>query len=232
MRSRGATRPRTCQWSVVAPAVDRAGFTLVEIVFVSLLSVIVAGGMLTALMSGRSFYLSSDGSLQVQQETRRAFDSVMRELRESANISCGTAMPLTAAAPCATNAAQLNFQTAQVYSAASGMTWGSDATCVAGGDPFLHYAFVASGTNTQLVRYCDTAANGTWIGACVAPMCRVLANHVNPQTSGFLAVDTTGGTKPNIVTLNLEIRYTNPSLPSGTLSSGVLTSQVRLRNSY
>src|SRR3989338_2492892 len=69
------------------PIPNFAGFTLVELIVVSALLMIVGGGLLTTFMTGQTSYLSADAYAQVQQEARRAFDNVVRELREAGNVT-------------------------------------------------------------------------------------------------------------------------------------------------
>ena len=50
---------------------------------------LVIGALLVTFLSGQSSYLSMDASIQVQEETRRAFDTMVRELREAGQVlSC------------------------------------------------------------------------------------------------------------------------------------------------
>jgi Tfp pilus assembly protein PilW len=193
------------------------GFTLVEILIVSSLLLLIIGGLLTILLTGQASYLSSDAYIQVQQEARRAFDSMVRELRESGRISCGAgAVTTTCTSP------QLNFQVARSYTAGN-VVWGSDAA----DNEYVHYALIPGGDTTQLVRYRDTIEGGAAPVSCVAPTCRVMANDVNAAVTSF-----TWDSDPadRTVTINLEIQYQNAALPSGGQRTGALTSRVRLRN--
>ena len=232
--------------------VQHHGFTLTEMLVVTSLFLIIGAGLLTTFLSGQSSYLSADAYIQVQQESRKAFDNVVRELRESGNISCGVAACADATCPstCAANTSRLNFQIATGYAAGPGISWDSGVAgspCKNAGATWNHYAIIAYATppangTQQLVRYCDGAANAPTMtaAACVAPTCRVLAHNVvvlpAPAVSGFIATDTTVPVpvpaKPNLITFNLQVSYANPRLPGGAQSTGSLTSRVRLRNSY
>jgi len=208
------------------------GFTLVELIVVSALLMIVGGGLFTVFMTGQISYLSADAYVQVQQEARRAFDNVVRELRE-AGPSTGPPPPIisvTGPPYPATN--QLNFQIARGYNSEPpcqspnpvGICWGSETPTGIG--EWVHYATLLPGTgNTaQLIRWRDTdPVGGTPPSPCSAPTCRVLANHVQSASFNY-----NGGTK--VVTVTLQIRYNSPLLPSGSQATPTLTSQVKLRN--
>ena len=158
------------------------GFTLVEVMIVALLFLVVGGALLTTFLTGRTSYLSSDAFVLVQQEARRAFDVMVRELREA-----------SASGGCAANATngglQLNFQVAQGYNqagcpntaccpsgnCANAICWGSEVA----GNPWIHYALVdgdgnaATGNDRQLVRSLNKNAERNNVSAAA---CRVLAN--------------------------------------------------------
>ena len=196
------------------------GFTLVEAVVVVGLLLLIVGGLVTVLLTGQASYLSADAYVQVQQEARRALDSVVRELRESGTVSCGTA-----AVTASCTGTQLNFQVARNYDPTGGaIVWGSDNA----DNEYVHYAVVAAADGTsQLIRYRDAAAAGAPPGTCTPPACRVLANYVDPATTVF-AWDAAAANRT--VTITLEIEYQNARLPGRSQTTGPLTSRVRLRN--
>ena len=194
------------------------GFTLVEAVVVVGLLLLIVGGLVTVLLTGQASYLSADAYVQVQQEARRAMDSVVRELRESGTVSCGTA-----AVTASCTGTQLNFQIARSYTAGA-IVWGSDNA----DNEYVHYAVVAAADGTShLIRYRDAAAGGAPPGTCTPPTCRVLANYVNPATTAF-SWDAAAANRT--VTITLEIEYQNARLPGRSQTTGPLTSRVRLRN--
>ena len=205
---------------------EKSGFTLVELIVVSALLMIVGGGLLTTFITGQTSYLSADAYVQVQQEARRAFDNVVRELREAGNVT-----PTGA-----TN--QLNFQIARGYNTEPGsattspqgcqsppaICWGSENAT----GEYVHYATLAAGSGNaaQLIRWTDGNPVLTWSAgtACTAAAsCRVLANHVNSANFNYAS-----GTK--VVTVSLKIQYNSPLLPGGSQSTPTLISQVKLRN--
>lgn len=203
------------------------GFTLVELIVVSALLMIVGGGLLTTFMTGQTSYLSADAYVQVQQEARRAFDNVVRELREAGSVD-----------PVNSTVNYLNFQIARGYNSEPacqapnpvGICWGSDDPTAAGSGDWVHYATIGAGNAAQLIRWTtDTGPAATWGGATcnVAARCRVLANHVNTDIANSI-FNYTSATK--VITVKLQIRYTSPLLPSGSQATPTLTSQVKLRN--
>jgi type II secretory pathway pseudopilin PulG len=199
-----------------------SGFTLVELLVVVILFVLISGALLTSFLIGRTSYFSADTNALVQQESRRAFDNMVRELRESGNVSetiVGTVDGTT----------QLNFQIALGYNQAgcpNAICWGNDDGV--GANNYVHYSIIgASGNTRQLIRCNNTDPAGaiTVLGAG----CRVLANyvrHINGTTPD--AFDWSLGNKT--VKINLEIEYANPLIPEGAQNTGNLTTVVKLRN--
>ncbi len=208
----------------------KKAFTLVEMLMVMMLFLITGGGLITTFLTGRTSYLSSDAYIQVQQEARKGFDNMVRELRESGNVSCNADI---AGAACI-NQQQLNFQVAMGFNAGA-IQWG-DGRQPANAANWVHYGFLLNPdnnpatTDNQLIRY-----EGTQVqippANCVAPTCRVLANNVvtagaNPSSFSW----TPAPANTNVVTINLNIMYQNAALPGGNQTTGLLTSRVKLRN--
>ena len=200
----------------IGPRRAARGFTLVELMIVALLFLILAGVVLTMLVTGQTSFVSSDAYILVQQESRRAFDNVVRELRESGTISCGPP-------DCS---GRLNFQIARAYDPTdpnadptTGIVWGSDVTA---GD-YVHYVMTTVGNTSQLFR-CVSGAAGTDLSGSYGA-CRVLANYVDTANSSFVWNPT-----DQTVTLNLRIDYRHPVLPGGGQSMPTLSSQIKLRN--
>ncbi|HEX9780595.1 MAG TPA: hypothetical protein VGB20_05205 [bacterium] len=196
----------------------RSGLTIVELVVVALLLGLMTAALLSTFLSGQASFLSTDASIHVQEEARRAFNTVVRELREAGGVST-TALP--------NGAIQLNFQIARGYNQAgcpNAICWGSEQAL----NEWVHYSIVGNAGNArQLIRCTDTNATGA-VTAVVAG-CRVLANHVrhpNAANSAAFVWDAAN----RMVTINLEIEYQNPALPTGVRTTGVLTSRVALRN--
>ena len=211
------------------PAYSRAagGFTLVEVIVVTFIVLIVGAGLLTTFLTGQTSYVSADAYVLVQQEARRALDSMVRELREA---GWGTpSPPYKAPGVIVATASQLDFQLALGYNLttvpgcpADAVCWGaSDQSGVSQHNWSIRYR-EAAGPNgtTQLVREILNTAN------VVQPGTRVLANYVNPATTSF-AWDNVNRT----ATITFESRYQHPAIPNGGQTTGMLTSRVRVRNS-
>jgi len=203
--------------------VNARGYTLVELMIVAVVFLIIGGGLLTTLLTGRTSYLSADAYLTVQQESRRAFDTMVRELREAGNVT-----------PAATNANQLNFQIARGYNTEvscqnpAAICWGSDNAT----NEWVHYKIVNNLETPrnpwQLIRYRDGASGGAPPAQCNAPGCRVLSNNVRAPGVNPNAFQYDSANK--VLTITLQNAYANPALPTGQQATAVLTSRVKLRN--
>lgn len=207
-----------------------SGFTLVEISIVAVIFVVLSAGLITTFLTGRTSYLSADAYVQVQQESRRAFDAMVRELRE-AGAKPGSAITVTDVGL----GKQLNFQIALGYNLiaqqpacpANAVCWGNETVYW---DGWVHYAMISvDAINNQLIRYTDTLPGGNLPGSCTAAnSCRVLANYVDVDPSAGTLFVYDAPTKA--VTVTLRIRYQNPVLPMGSMTGPVLTARVTLRN--
>ena len=201
-----------------------AGFTLTELLVVIVLFATLGAVLLTVLLNGQTAYFSGDASLQVQQEARKAFDIMIRELREAGPPAL---MSTTPNVPVGTALRQLNFQIAREYnnpvSCPNAICWGSEVQV---GD-WIHYAVVVNNAlpannNQQLVRCVNQGVNAAIADGAG---CRVLANNV--QTADFVYPAGIAG----VVQVTLQVRYNNPKLPQGSQATNALTTLVRLRNS-
>ena len=201
----------------------RDGFSLVEMIVVSALFILLGVGILIALMGGQTSYLSMDAYVQAQEEARRAFDFMTRELR----LAGWDTIPL----PAAVEGTQLDFQVALGYNLAgctpNAICWGAyDQSNVAHPGWFVRYLEAAGPTPnnpTQLVRRLFDGG-----GAQQGPQ-QVLANNVVAATTSFNWAPSPART----MTINLQIRVQHPLLPGGSMPmpvGGPLTSQIRLRN--
>ena len=187
----------------------RAGFTLLEVMVVLVLFSLVVGGLMTTLLTGQASYAVSEAYIQVQQEVRRAFDDMTRELREAGGTITATA-------------AQLEFQVSLGYDRTDVAGCPADAVCwgAQGSDGLeqsdwsVRYRL----DGTQLIREVldDTATvQGT----------RTLANYVDAAASSF-AWDSGNRTMTTVVAG----RYQHPLATQAVQTIGPLTSRVRLRN--
>ena len=192
------------------------GLTLLELLIVLAIFGGLTGALFVSFLAGRSSYTSTDAYIQVQQESRRAFDAMVKELRGTTNIDTELTTP-NQDTP-SQGASRLNFQLDRGYNV-SGCTpnaicWGNDTTN--GG--WVHYLR----NGTQLLR-CQSSASDTVITD--VSTCRVLANNVQTFVVNYTNTNRT-------VTLRLTTQVTSQQLPNGSLSTGAtpLQVQVRLRN--
>ena len=205
--------------------VGRDGFTLAEMIVVSTLFLVVIGALMTALLSGQTSYLSADANVMVQEEGRRAFDTMVREVREAGPSTGPTQINWTGPA----GSMRLNFQVARAYNAAgcpNAICWGSENA----DNEWVHYIVLADPTlpannNLQLLR-CVTGPGTRDVAIASTANCtggfRVLANNAN--TLNF------SSPVASVVAISLQIRYQNPRLPGGGQVTLPLSSRVRLRN--
>jgi Tfp pilus assembly protein PilW len=196
---------------------------------VAVLFIVLVAGLLTTFLTGRTSYLSADAYIQVQQEGRRAFDTMVRELRESGQV--------TVTADGVNGSSRLHFQIARGYNTEAGapplgctvppsICWGSDTTT----GEWVHYSLIGAAGNTrQLIRYRGVQGAAPPASCTAANDCRVLANyirHPNEDNTALFLYDAATQT----VTVNLQTELLNPVLPTGRITSPLLTSRVRLRN--
>lgn len=192
-------------------------------VFEVMLAAVIFGGISAILMGllliGRTSYVSADASLQVQQEARRAFDAIVKELHGAGQVNNSVTIPEP-------GVQRLDFQIIRDYDTAAcgGICWGTDDTILPNG--WVHYVVdTADPQNVRLMR-CITANRLDAIPVGFAG-CRVLANRVN-QANSFFSYDNGSGT----VTVRLQIAIVSTQLPGGgmSLSPTALVTRVRLRN--
>ena len=194
------------------------GFTLVELLVTMGIAGTLAAALIVSLLIGRNTYISSSASIDVQQEARRAFQTMVSELRESGSAAAPS-ITVRANTPAA-GYNQVDFQIARSYNNA--IVWGSDVADA----EWVHY--YAGGTNNSQLLRCRTAtqAEGDNLGAsntCTNSK-RVLGNDLKTFTASYAVGP------PKTVTISLEIRKTSNQLPGGSMSSGTLQTTVELRN--
>ena len=224
------------------------GCTLVELMIVSVLLVILGGAFITTFLSGQTSYLTADAYITVQQEARRGFDYMVRELRQSGTIyqtpaiklTCGSTTVVTCPSTGTPPSQQINFEVAMNY--AGGIQWGNADPGNTNGS--IHYAIVqapAPNPNNEykLIRFITTSDSSVpvsqTVAGCTPPNCRILANYVNlgsagSTQSGFLV-------NGSVITLQLQLLYRSPLRPTQSMGAvGVgsttqpLVAQVELRN--
>ena len=194
----------------------RAGFTLTELLIVGAVLSVVLGGMLVTLVNGQASYLFLETSVQVQEEARRAFDAMVREIREAGSVTLVTLLGGNSA---------LDFQIPLGYNltlngcAASSICWGAfdGANQPQPGWHVQYHVETPTGQQAQLVR--EVLNNeGT------SQLKRVLTTLVDGSATTFAI---TG----DIVTINLQLSTPhNALLPGGVQSSAPLTAKISLRN--
>jgi len=213
----------------------RAGFSLIELLVVMAMMGVVMGALLTSFLIGRKSYLSADAYVQVQQEARRAFDVMVKELRESGwratRVQPAPAAPVIAGGVTAGPGASLDFQIALGYDVGTTITgcptsaicWGAqNGTGTPRYDWSVRYS--VNGTR-QLIREVFDAPPPAG-GNVVQGTARVLANDV--QTFQVSYTNSTVKT----VAIQLAVQQTSQQLAGGSMSTtpAPLQTRVRLRN--
>jgi prepilin-type N-terminal cleavage/methylation domain-containing protein len=191
------------------------GFTLIELLIAMAIGVAIMGVVMVTLMISRSSYLSADASIRVQEEVRRAYDKMVKELREAGNAVQN-------------GASRLDFQTANSYDTANcaGICWGNDFGN--GNTRWVHYL-----TNGSTLYRCQSAAQASVIadystrcaGGGAQPCCDVLALDVQSFSVTYSGANRT-------VTMQLETKITSSQLPGGSMgvTPTPLRTSVQLRN--
>ena len=188
-----------------------AGFTLTELLIVGAVMSVVLGGMLVTLINGQASYLFLETSVQVQEEARRAFDAMVREIREAGHATVANGV--------------LDFQTPLGYNLtlngceASKICWGAldGANQPQPGWHVRYYAELSEG-RTQLVR---EVLNGE-----TSQLKRVLTTLVDGSAASPLFA-----VSGDVITVNLQLKTPqNYLLPGGVQSFAPLTAKINLRN--
>jgi len=199
----------------------RAGFTLVEILLVLALFSGLLAVLLASFLVSRTSYVSADAFVQVQQEARRAFDAMVKELREAGRVNNSVAI----ASP---GVQRLDFQIDRGYDAAAcgGVCWGSDDPAFPTG--WVHYVVDAATPPAPRLMRCVTAGRLDPMPANFAG-CRVLANHVSADLANSAF---TYDHSNRLVTVRLQAVLTSQQLPGGSVGTtpAPLLTQIRLRN--
>ena len=178
--------------------------TLLEVLIATALFTVLAGVLSVSLMIGRRSYVSADAYVYVQQEARRAFDVMLKELRNAGQVS-----------PAGAFVQRLDFQIGTGYTTAAlcpsgvppqnGICWGTDDLAFPAG--WLHYALdtVTFPTNPRLMR----CATSTQLDHLATPAafagCRVLSNRVNTDPARTQFLYTAGTIKTVTITLQVQI---------------------------
>lgn len=181
----------------------------------------LVGALMVSLLVGQASSLSAEAYVQVQQEARRAFDQMVKELREARiNNNISIAEP---------GVQRLDFQVSRGYDTAvcGGICWGTDDVALPNG--WVHYVIDASDpAHARLVR-CTTANQLDAMPAGFAG-CWVLANAVQPSLANSAFVYDHAN---RIVTLKIQIFVSSFQLPGGSMGTAPapLITRVKLRNS-
>lgn len=197
------------------------GFTFVELLVVIVIIGGILGVLLQSLLVGHTSYVSSQAYVRVQYEARRAFDNMVKELREAGQVNNNVSIP-------APGVQRLDFQINEGYDVVvcGGICWGTDDATLPTG--WIHYVLdTADPQNARLMR-CVTANRldpmpANFVG------CRVLANNVDPTLAN---TSLTYDHANRVVTITLQISIASQQLPGGSMGAAPspLVWRVTLRN--
>lgn len=189
------------------------GLTLVEMLFTLIILGVVAGALfMTSLISEQS-YDSAGAYVDVQQQTRWAFDKMVNELRQGGGA-------ITTAPNQLTFQLALGFNDPTPGCPAGAVCFGAiDSTGTKQWNWSIRYQVVVVGAQSQLRRKILNAAGAEQSGE------RVLANDVTSATFTLIPLppDT------NTVRIQLQVQRTSSLLPGGSMGTS-LDTRVRLRN--
>ena len=205
----------------------RRAFTLLEMLIVLTIFGVLMAALLVSFLISRSSFFSADSYIQVQQEARRALDTMVRELREAGwnTTTLNTCSPQTVGI-CATTL-QLEFQIALGYNLnATYPACPVDAVCWGALDqngtlqPGWTMRYRENAVTQQLVRQILN-------GGVLQPGIQVMANSLDTANTSFFYNATN-----KVITVNLAVKQTNTQLAGGSMSTTPtpLVSRVKLRN--
>ena len=73
---------------------QQRGITLVELMIAMLLGLVVVGGAIGVVLSGKQAYRATEQLSRAQENARVAFELMAREIRETAGTPCGKSLPV------------------------------------------------------------------------------------------------------------------------------------------
>lgn len=180
----------------------RRAFTFIELLIAVAVFVVIGAVLMISLVISKRSFMSADASIQVQEQVRKAYDTMVRELREAGHVNA--------------NLARLDFQVAQSYDTTNcgGICWGDGATT----GRWVHYLV----SNSKLYR-CPSAGQNDAIADFTT--CAFLATNVQNFSASY---DETN----RAVTLSLETKISSAQLAGGSMgiAPAPLTTYVKLRN--
>ena len=191
--------------------VRQRGFTFIELLIAAAIFVVIGAVLMVSLVISKRSFMSADASIQVQEQARKAYDIMTKELRQAGNVNNNQP---------AVNVPRLDFQVVQSYDTdappdgCSGICWGDGATQ----GRWVHYLV----SNSKLYR-CPSAGQNDAIANFTT--CTVLALNVQNFSANYSDTNRT-------VTLSLETKISSAQLAGGSMgiAPAPLTTYIKLRN--
>jgi len=194
----------------------RYGFTLIELMVVALISLIILAVIFGVLSAGRQSWRTGSTQVELQQETRKAMDWMVKELRESgpaqANITGGGSI-ITFQVP-------VDWEPdGDVVDNNGNIEWGAEDNL----GRSIQY-LLGGLNNRQLLR---KVLNGFPVGAQVG-VDRILANNIRSDSPPPNALNF-GDPRGDLTVISIELTAQKDAISGRTMQS-ILNSQVTLRN--
>lgn len=194
------------------------GLTIVELMVVTVVFTGISAALMVMFQTAHDSQLISSEVIYLQQEARRAFTTMSRELREAGNVrQAGDGVGQADF----TDELQIDFQINRGYDEddCGGTCWGDEDD----NDRWVHYLLnTPEDQDTQLIR-CTTENQDDAIDT---DACRVMAHDVETFEADY---DYAG----MVLTLTLNIQKDSEQLRGGSVNASTvpLVMQVKLRNS-
>ncbi|MBU3933383.1 MAG: prepilin-type N-terminal cleavage/methylation domain-containing protein [Candidatus Omnitrophica bacterium] len=198
------------------------GFTLVELMVVIFIFSIIMAATFGVLSTGRQSWHTGSTQVELQQETRRAMDRMVRELRESGSTHISIPVgggSITFQVPIDEDIIDTTVDD-DVLDVNGNIEWG------AGGNLGRSIQYLLGGLNNRqlLRRVLNGYPIGVQVGADV-----ILANNIRSDSPPPNALMFVGSPAGNPIVISIEVSAQKDAVPGRTMQS-TLNSQVTLRN--
>lgn len=191
----------------------RCGFTLVELMVVGLIFTLISLAIFGVLSVGRQSWCTGSTQVQLQQETRKAMDWMVKGLRESGSTHAN----ITESGSIITFQVPVDQDNdGDVLDSSSDVEWGAEGN--------LGWSIEYSLSNEQILRKVFNNADPR-----VEQTSKVLANNIrsdNPPPNALMFIGSPG---VNPTGISIEVTAEKDAVPGRTMQS-TLNSQVTLRN--
>jgi len=198
------------------------GFTLIELMVVIFIFSVIMAATFGVLSIGRQSWHTGSTQVELQQETRRAMDRMVRELRESGSTHISIPVggsSITFQVPIDEDTIDTTVDD-DVLDVNGNIEWG------AGGSLGRSIQYLLGGLNNRqlLRRVLNGYPTGVQVGADV-----ILANNIRSDSPPPNALMFVGSPAGNPTVISIEVSAQKDAVPGRQMQS-TLNSQVTLRN--